>query len=240
MDLREFGDFPMESAPHDGGVADTSIRPWGELCYAELERDACGSTSTRSCLIGPETLSEFGDGLRSAVRTCRQLSDLKRALEVRRDAALDRASELTEYERDPVAMADVVMSFLPSSDRAEADAFRRRAVELSGEVGRFVERCRADVEAEVVTHQAELDDVVANLVDVNATVASASAVTADAAPSTRGLCPICMEREVDTVHTPCGHLFCVTCLYRSPGAGPRRCGMCRQIVDSSIKVFFSV
>ena len=53
------------------------------------------------------------------------------------------------------------------------------------------------------------------------------------------MCPICFESEVNTVLIPCGHTYCKGCsdIDRSRNA---KCPQCRSVINSRIKMFFTV
>jgi hypothetical protein len=51
------------------------------------------------------------------------------------------------------------------------------------------------------------------------------------------MCPVCFDREVDTVLVPCGHTYCNGC---SVYDGHQRCPQCRTGVQRRIKIFFSI
>jgi hypothetical protein len=53
------------------------------------------------------------------------------------------------------------------------------------------------------------------------------------------MCPICFESEVNTVLIPCGHTYCKGCsdIDRSRNA---KCPQCRSVINSRIKLFFTV
>jgi hypothetical protein len=48
-------------------------------------------------------------------------------------------------------------------------------------------------------------------------------------------CKVCMDRDVDTVFLPCGHLVC--CSNCSPAL--RNCAICRALIRGTVKVFLS-
>lgn len=69
--------------------------------------------------------------------------------------------------------------------------------------------------------------------DMNAVVVDA---TLPQAPTVKKACPVCFDTEVDTVLVPCGHTYCASCA----GKSRKTCGMCRQPVKGTMKVFFSI
>jgi late competence protein required for DNA uptake (superfamily II DNA/RNA helicase) len=53
------------------------------------------------------------------------------------------------------------------------------------------------------------------------------------------MCPVCFEREVNTVLLPCGHTYCKECadIDRTRYA---KCPQCRSNVNSRVKIYFSI
>jgi hypothetical protein len=49
------------------------------------------------------------------------------------------------------------------------------------------------------------------------------------------LCKICMDKDVDTVFLPCGHLVSCNNCARSL----RNCAICRTLIRGTVKVFLS-
>ncbi len=77
------------------------------------------------------------------------------------------------------------------------------------------------------------------IADMNAVALDAAVPRPAADAATTKLCPVCMERDVDTVLMPCGHTFCETC-WGTSIRGRGACSMCRQPVQTKAKLFFSV
>ena len=54
-------------------------------------------------------------------------------------------------------------------------------------------------------------------------------------------CPVCLEHEVDTCITPCGHTLCEICLksivYRSNGR--KLCPICRGPINNPVKLYWT-
>lgn len=53
------------------------------------------------------------------------------------------------------------------------------------------------------------------------------------------MCPVCFESEVCMALVPCGHTYCKSCseMDRSRHA---KCPQCRSIINSRVKIFFSI
>jgi len=51
------------------------------------------------------------------------------------------------------------------------------------------------------------------------------------------MCPVCFDREVDTVNVPCGHTYCKGC---SEYDRNDKCPQCRAYIQKRIKIFFSI
>ena len=58
------------------------------------------------------------------------------------------------------------------------------------------------------------------------------------------MCPVCFDKEVDTVLTPCGHTLCKTCLPNITNSRGRQegaqCMTCRAKVSKHFSLYFSV
>ena len=51
------------------------------------------------------------------------------------------------------------------------------------------------------------------------------------------VCPVCFDREVNTVLVPCGHTYCEGCLKYGAYS---RCPQCRETIQRRIKMYFTV
>jgi hypothetical protein len=51
------------------------------------------------------------------------------------------------------------------------------------------------------------------------------------------VCPVCFDREVNTVLIPCGHTYCEGCLHYGNYS---RCPQCRETIQRRIKIYFTV
>jgi len=51
------------------------------------------------------------------------------------------------------------------------------------------------------------------------------------------VCPVCFDREVNTVLVPCGHTYCEGCLQYGTYS---RCPQCRETIQRRIKMYFTV
>ena len=51
------------------------------------------------------------------------------------------------------------------------------------------------------------------------------------------MCPVCFDREVDTVLVPCGHTYCNGCSEYDRNS---KCPQCRATVQRRIKIYFSI
>jgi hypothetical protein len=193
--------------------------------------------------IGPNTLEDLTRNLRATVRACRLLTQEREDARRQRDEAHADLALLDDYVRAPSSAAMAAMNFLSCEQRTEVAGHLDRFARLNREVHQFEVVCRESVVARVAAHQAALDDIAAQLVDVNGAIAAAEVqdTTRGLCPAPRGLCPICIEAEVDSVTMPCGHLFCRECVHRHPEAnGQHSCSMCRQPVQRVSRVYFGL
>jgi len=49
-------------------------------------------------------------------------------------------------------------------------------------------------------------------------------------------CPICYENQEFYVFNPCGHICCIICVDKIPKQYKNRCYICRNKIESKIKV----
>ena len=83
----------------------------------------------------------------------------------------------------------------------------------------------------------ELDDVTRKLTSLREIIKSGIDDIVKPEDVGKKMCPVCFDREVDTVLVPCGHTYCNGC---SVYDGHQRCPQCRAGVQRRIKMFFSI
>jgi hypothetical protein len=187
--------------------------------------------------IGPESLADLTARLRASAAACKDLSRERRSLCALLERTRTDDAALLTYLKAPSQETAAQLTFLDMGARVRVNEHLEGIAAIETDVAEcvIVERQRVRTRTDGLLEA--LDDVDAKLADVNTAIAAANLATIQ--DPGRGICPICMENEVEIANVPCGHLFCQLCLLGRPG-GDVKCSMCRQTVQTSMRVYFGV
>jgi hypothetical protein len=100
-------------------------------------------------------------------------------------------------------------------------------------------RCQVEKEIANQIHAAEteLEDNSRKLNAVRRLVIAGAKQVMKTEEVNQKMCPVCFDREINTVLVPCGHTYCMPCVENDHS---NRCSQCRTQIQRYIKIYFTI
>ena len=108
---------------------------------------------------------------------------------------------------------------------------------MTAEVDLILRRFSETSEMTVLSLEKKLDDTSRKLNLIRETITKGIQGIVKADDMVKKMCPVCFDREVNTVLVPCGHTYCNGC---SEYDRNNKCPQCRASVQRRIKIFFTL
>lgn len=95
------------------------------------------------------------------------------------------------------------------------------------------------VRRKIMNLETELEDITRKLNALRSLIVTGVNEIVKPEDVQKKMCPVCFESEVCMALVPCGHTYCKSCseMDRSRHA---KCPQCRSIINSRVKIFFSI
>ena len=155
-------------------------------------------------------------------------------------------NDLHQLNNDEAALSDsfhqynksfkTLLSTISKHD-TESESIHINQVEVALQIGKVTDKNRLIIESKKATTDAELNSLSTKLNHLREIISVGMQDLIKPDDINKKICPVCFDREVNTVLVPCGHTYCEGCLKYGEYS---RCPQCREIIQRRVKMYFTV
>jgi len=155
-------------------------------------------------------------------------------------------NELHQFSTDETALSDSFhqynksfKSLLSTISKYDSDSepLRIKHVEVAMQIDKATDKTRGIIENKRAAADAELNSLSTKLNHLREIISVGMQDLIKPDDINKKVCPVCFDREVNTVLVPCGHTYCEGCLKYGAYS---RCPQCRETIQRRIKMYFTV
>jgi hypothetical protein len=165
----------------------------------------------------------------------KQYSDLSAALAKEKDDTEQMMNSVISYKQSFKDIFNLYLKEMRTSDAIKS--LQEKNDIMTKEVDLILKRFSETSELTVLTLEKKIDDTSRKLNLIRETIMMGIQGIIKPDDMIKKMCPVCFDREVDTVLVPCGHTYCSGC---SEYDRSHKCPQCRAPVQRRIKIYFSI